>query len=187
EDVIESKGIPPKNIYNEDEKGVQLGGGRKGLGMQFIFPRGMKKKVFKWANTLQLVTVLEAVSTDGMAVLVLLVLPGSKEPNEWWADTPEGRGSVVCTLNGWTDNEVYLGWFKKIFLPYATSWNMSGKPILLITDGHKSYKMCELMETAFEKDVLLFCLPPHTTDRLQPLDISVSGPLQKNWARHSQE
>ncbi|KAF8579084.1 hypothetical protein K439DRAFT_1620808 [Ramaria rubella] len=147
----------------------------------------MKKKVFKWANTLQLVTVLEAVSTDGTAVPALMVLPGSKELSEWWADTPEGMGSVVCTPNGWTDNEVYLGGFKKIFLPYATSRNTSGKPILSITDSHKSHEMRELMETAFKKDVLLFCLPPHTTDHLQPLDIGVFGPLQKNWAHRSQE
>ena len=31
--------IPPENIYNEDEKGIQLGGGRKNLSLQYIFSK----------------------------------------------------------------------------------------------------------------------------------------------------
>jgi len=29
--------IPPEHHWNEDEKGVQMGGGQNGLGMKFIF------------------------------------------------------------------------------------------------------------------------------------------------------
>src|SRR6266481_1865426 len=35
--LIIEKQIPLENIYNEDEKGIQLGGGRKNLPLQYIF------------------------------------------------------------------------------------------------------------------------------------------------------
>ena len=35
--LIVKQGIPPENIYNEDEKGIQFGGGRKNLPLQYIF------------------------------------------------------------------------------------------------------------------------------------------------------
>ncbi|KAF8578545.1 hypothetical protein K439DRAFT_1648750 [Ramaria rubella] len=153
-DVIKKYDIPPENIYNKDEKGLQLGGGRKNIGTQFIFPQGMKQKMVKHLDSLQLVTVLEAVCVDG---------------------------TVLPTLMN--DNDVYLGWFKDIFLRYATPHNVSGKQILLISDGHGSHERALLKDAAFKVGVILFSLPPHTTDQLQPLDVGVFGPMQTAWAR----
>jgi len=44
--------------------------------------------------------------------------------------------------------------------------------------------MCEL---ALVNNIHLFCLPPHTTHRLQPLDVGVFGPLQNAWQKECQE
>jgi hypothetical protein len=38
-----------------------------------------------------------------------------------------------------------------------------------------------MVDTAIETDVILFCLPAHTTHRLQPCDVGVFGPLKKHW------
>lgn len=38
-----------------------------------------------------------------------------------------------------------------------------------------------MIELAIEHDIHLYCLPPHTTHRLQPLDVGVFGPLQRRW------
>jgi hypothetical protein len=38
-----------------------------------------------------------------------------------------------------------------------------------------------MVDTALANNIHLFCLPPHTMHRLQPLDIGVFGPLQKAW------
>ena len=58
---------------------------------------------------------------------------------------------------------------------------MTGKTILLIYDGHQSHKTIELREAALEYGIELYCLPPHTSHRLQPLDVGVFGPLQRAW------
>jgi hypothetical protein len=63
----------------------------------------------------------------------------------------------------------------------ATTQNESRKPILLIYNGHGSYDTLNLIKLAQERNVILFCLPPHTTHKLQPLDVSVFGPFSHAW------
>ena len=38
-----------------------------------------------------------------------------------------------------------------------------------------------LVELARSSNVHLFCLPPHTTHLLQPLDVGVFGPVKNAW------
>jgi hypothetical protein len=87
--TIKEYDIPPENIYNEDEKGLQLGGGRKNLPTQFIFAKGSKTRAVLRPDSLVLVTVLEAVCADGTLVPPVLVLPRG-QTGEWW--TVEGVG-----------------------------------------------------------------------------------------------
>lgn len=83
--------------------------------------------------------------------------------------------------NGWTDDFLCKEWFAKSFIPQATARNESGKPILLIYDGHGSHDTLNLIELARERNIILFCLPPHTTHKLQPLDVGVFGPFSRAW------
>jgi hypothetical protein len=59
---------------------------------------------------------------------------------------------------------------------------MSGKPIVLVYDGHGSRIADEMIELALKNNNILFCLPPHTTHQLQPLDVGVFGPVQTAWS-----
>ncbi|THU84574.1 hypothetical protein K435DRAFT_564347, partial [Dendrothele bispora CBS 962.96] len=59
----------------------------------------------------------------------------------------------------------------------------SGKPILLIYDGHVSHTRNNWVDFAYHNDIFLYCLPPHTTHRLQPLDVGCFSPLQNAWYR----
>ncbi|KAF8577208.1 DDE-domain-containing protein, partial [Ramaria rubella] len=85
-----------------------------------------------------------------------------------------------------TDNQVYLDWFTHIFIPHASVQNKADTWILLILDGHKSHETPELLKAAFDSKVLLFSLPPHTTDQLQPLDVGVFGALQNAYSWQAQ-
>ncbi|PCH36863.1 CENP-B protein, partial [Wolfiporia cocos MD-104 SS10] len=86
--------------------------------------------------------------------------------------------------NGWTDNFLCTDWFAKSFIPQAQAHNATGAPILLIYDGHGSHTTKEMVKLAIANNIHLFCLPPHTTHKLQPLDIGVFGPLQRKWQGH---
>lgn len=95
--------------------------------------------------------------------------------------------SIGLSPNGWTDDFLCLKWFEKSFIPQASKRNMSGKPIFLIYDGHGSHNTAELIRIARKNNCILFCLPPHTTHKLQPLDVGVFGPFQRAWIERCDE
>ena len=83
------------------------------------------------------------------------------------------EGEVPGTLygmseSGWMDQELFSNWFLHQFLNHA----VSRRPILLMLDGHSSHYTLELIQSAAENDVIIFCLPSHTTADRQPLDTS---------------
>ena len=79
---------------------------------------------------------------------------------------------------GWTDQELFQLWFKNHFLKYA----VPNHPLLLLLDGHSSHYEPSSIEFARENGIILFCLPPHTTQDSQPLDTAVFGPLKRHWS-----
>ncbi len=149
---------------------------------------------------LELITIIECISADGKELLPGFVFEGQQYDPEWFKTNREITyvlSSVVMSLsdarlvndgnsigvspNGWTDDFLCLKWFEKTFVPQATARNTSGKPILLIYDGHGSHNSAELIRLARANNIILFCLPPHTTHKLQPLDVGVFGPFQNAW------
>ncbi|PCH38502.1 hypothetical protein WOLCODRAFT_66605, partial [Wolfiporia cocos MD-104 SS10] len=51
-------------------------------------------------------------------------------------------------------------------------------------DGHGSHTTKCMVELAIANNIHLFCLPPHMTHKLQPLDVGVFRPLQQKWQEH---
>lgn len=81
--------------------------------------------------------------------------------------------------SGWIDSELFLTWLNKIFLKYA----VAQRPIMLLIDGHKSHMTIDAIDFCRSNNIILFCLPPHTTHALQPLDVSVFKSLKDNFAK----
>jgi len=54
-------------------------------------------------------------------------------------------------------------------LKHFLNYTNPGRPLLLLLDGHSSHFELGTIELAKEKDAVIFCLPPHTTHRSQPL------------------
>ncbi|KIJ34762.1 hypothetical protein M422DRAFT_263115 [Sphaerobolus stellatus SS14] len=165
-DIIDYE-IPMENIYNTDEKGLQLGGGRRSSLIQRIYETGSKDRYILKGDSLTLITIIEAVCADGTLCPPGIIMPPGAT-GDWMS--VEGLGCFTQSANGWTDNYICHQWFEKCFIPFATTRNTSGKPILLISDGHQSHETPEMRLLAFENLVILLSLPPKTTHKLQPLD-----------------
>ena len=58
---------------------------------------------------------------------------------------------------------------------------VSQRPLLLLLDGHSSHFEPNSIQFAKDNQVIIFCLPPHTTHECQPLDCSLFGPLKRHW------
>ena len=68
-------------------------------------------------------------------------------------------------------------WFLHHFLPKAPS----ERPLLLLMDGHSTHFSPVFVNKAAEEHIIVFCLPPHTTHKTQPLDKGVFSPLKTAW------
>lgn len=51
-------------------------------------------------------------------------------------------------------------------------------PILLLCDNHKSHISIEAIDYARENWIVYLTFPPHTSHKLQPLDVTVFGPFK---------
>ena len=51
-------------------------------------------------------------------------------------------------------------------------------------DGHAFHVSTEFIKFCNEQKIVPLCLPPYTTHLLQPLDVSVFGPLSREYKKH---
>jgi hypothetical protein len=81
-DIEEKFGkIPPTQIWNMDEKGIQLGGGRKHGCKKFFFLKKRRNRYKLRNDNLELVTILECVSAAGIAAPTSFVLVNGPHPD----------------------------------------------------------------------------------------------------------
>lgn len=85
--------------------------------------------------------------------------------------------------NGWIDTDLFNMWFTEHFLAYAPPL----RPLLLLLDGHSSHYQPQFVYRAAEEQIIVFCLPPHTTHLTQPLDKGCFGPLKIAWRQKCQD
>ena len=74
-------------------------------------------------------------------------------------------GNSEC---GCINSQLFVEWFA-FFIKNIPPM----RPILLIQDGHSSHVSIELIEMTRANDVIVLCLPAHTSHILQPLDVGV--------------
>ncbi|KAH7917210.1 DDE-domain-containing protein [Leucogyrophana mollusca] len=191
DDFLKSEGIPWENVYNMDEKGIQLGGGRKCDNTKYLYSQKQKARVKIQNVDLELVTVIECVCADGTSLKPGFVFSGVEFCPEWF---DEDNILVATSENGLTSDFIGVEWFEKIFVLQTKARNESGQPILLIYNGHRSHKTIQLRQAAEKHSVHLFCLPLHTTHCLQPLNVwhspynvGVFGPLQRAWQKQCED
>lgn len=55
------------------------------------------------------------------------------------------------------------------------------RPALMIYDGHSTHVSLDLVEYALAHGITILKLPAHTSDILQPLDVSVFKSYKKKW------
>ena len=107
----------------------------------------------------------------------MLVFRRKRIANSLKADAPAGT-IFACTDSGWIDSDCFLIWLKHFIASVNPS--VENKHLLLL-DGHASHtKNLEAIKLARENGVLMLSFPPHTTHKMQPLDVSFFRSL-KNW------
>ncbi|KAA1476985.1 hypothetical protein DENSPDRAFT_785857, partial [Dentipellis sp. KUC8613] len=124
--------IPPRNLYNFDEIGIQLGGGRTNNGRVHLFHVKDKARYRVNSDDLELVTVLETVCADGTApVKPCFVFSGKgNQCAEWYEEDDEIF--VTTSPTGWTNDDVCAAWFIRCFVEQSKKHSDPNHPIVLI-------------------------------------------------------
>jgi hypothetical protein len=74
--------VPPENMYNMDEKGIQLGGGRKLDGTRYMFSQDQQNCMKTQGASLELVTTIKCVAADGSNLKPCFVFTGKNVLHE---------------------------------------------------------------------------------------------------------
>ncbi|KAJ7112590.1 DDE superfamily endonuclease-domain-containing protein, partial [Mycena epipterygia] len=183
--IMEEKKIPWRNVYNMDEKGIQLGGGRKNRGVKYILSRQSKARYRSANSDLELVTIIECICADGSAMKPGFVFKGKILQKQWFTEEAKGAGCV--SENGWTDDNLTKDWFEKVFIPTAQARNITNNGMLLIWDGQRSHETMLVIELALAAGIDFFAFPTKTTHKAQPLDVGIFGPTERKWGEKCDE
>jgi hypothetical protein len=164
--------LTPDKIFNVDETGVSVNPKTQS---KIVALKG-KRQVGSLTSAERGETVTAAVcmSASGLFMPPMLIFPRMKKKQEFELGLPPG-GWAEAHSSGWMTADLFLVWFEK-FIKFSKATRES--PTLLIVDGHSTHtKNLQLIDMARENGVILLCLPPHTSHKLQPLDVSFFKPL----------
>ena len=168
----------PASIFNCDETGMPLSPGAS----KVVAPRGEKHPYQVASGDKAHITALVCASAAGYAIPPMVIF-------DWKFLNPQLTiGEVPGTFyglsdSGWMDTHLFNEWFCNHFLKYAPS----SRPLLLLLDGHSSHFQPAVVEMAAAEEVIIFCLPPHTTHITQPLDNGAFGALKLHWKEACRE
>lgn len=86
------------------------------------------------------------------------------------------------------EEATFYMWFSKMFVPYAVQLRktneLQGQTAILFFDGHSSHISIRIIQSAISENIKLVKFPSHLTDKIQPLDVSVFGPIKTTWEQH---
>ena len=175
----EKHGILDEDIYNMDEKGFMMG---VAASAKVVISKHEKQAFSAQSGNREWVSLIESICTTGRSLPLFVIFKGVNKQKAWYDALEDIDTEIATSENGWTDNELGLDWLKKCFEP-ATAKYLHGEYRLLIVDGHASHISTEFIKSCNEKKIILLCLPPHTTHMLQTLDVSVFGPLSREYKK----
>lgn len=169
----------PGCIWNVDESGLQLNN-EPGV---VVAIRGSDVHVRQSAERGETVTVVACANAEGVFLPPYCIFKGVKKQQIWQESMPTGAAIEMRRESAYIDENIFMKWFQEHFLPRKPP----GKCLLLL-DGHGSHTNSpEILECATNNDVVLLCLPSHTTQYLQPLDRAFFKPLKAYYRNASSE
>ena len=137
----------------------------------------MKKVRYQSPGRKGQITVVGCGNAAGQVIPPLIIFDAKKVKHAWTKDEVPGTKYGVSD-KGWINIGLFEAWFNELFLPNA----VAARPLLLLLDGHSSHYQPDVIHLARDNEVIILCLPPHTTHATQPLDCGVFSPLKTKWS-----
>jgi len=100
-------------------------------------------------------------------------------------DPKEQSCFFASSATGWTNDELAYSWLTTVFDRNTRSKARNSRDYrLLFVDGHGSHINMKFLDWCEQNKVLVALYPPHSTHRLQPLDVSLFNPLANYYSQN---
>ena len=133
----------------------------------------------------EFISLLATICADGSALTPALIYQGdSYDLQDTWLedyDCSSDGAYFAVSKKGWTNEELGLSWLSKLFEPITRKKTGNARRLLII-DGHSSHLNMKFIELCDNHGIILAILPPHSTRRLQPLDVGIFSPLSTAYS-----
>lgn len=183
---MEKYHITADNIFNWDEKGFLIGlGSCTQRIMTLEAYRSARIRAASQDGNREFISLLACISATGKALLPALIYSGEAHcfQDTWIKDVKASdEANFATSANGWSSDQLVLKLLEQVFDP-CTKKKAGFKRRLLIVDGHSSHLNMKFIDKCDQLRVLLLILPPHSTHRLQPLDVSLFSPLANHYTQ----
>jgi hypothetical protein len=168
-DVLKQYKIPPHRIFNADETGCQTVPGKL---PKVIAQKGQKQvgKIVS-AERGQTVTVVCTMGPTGTFLPPVFIFPRKRLNDQLKKDLPLGS-LAVAHETGYMTKATFI-----FYLQHLVEYTHPAleSPVLLIVDNHISHVSIEAISFCKENHIILLSIPPHTSHKLQPLDVGFYG------------
>nr|XP_018906716.1 PREDICTED: uncharacterized protein LOC109036800 [Bemisia tabaci] len=168
--------LSASDVYNMDETGVHTTSNNP---PKVLSVKGRKQVgVIASAERGQLTTIIGCVNAAGVYIPPCFIFGRRKNVTETLKiGAPEGS-EFWCSDSGWINSDLFLKWMKFFILKSHAS---PESPVLLVLDNHGSHVNLDAVDLAKKSGVHMVTVPPHTTHKLQVLDVAVYKPFKNNF------
>lgn len=125
------------------------------------------------------VSVACCVSATGHFIPTFFIYPRVRMQPAYLEGAPPGSVGVGHE-SGWMNAESFVKWLEH-FITYVRPSETN--PILLLMDYHSSHITLDAVNLCRKNHIVMLRFPPHTSHRMQPLDVSFYGPLKTAYSQ----
>lgn len=184
--------ILPQNCYNTDEKGFLQGYVNKAKHVVPVkmLKQGRIKGALQTGNRTW-ITLIATICGDGTYLPPALIYQGQGNlQTSWLQDFEADKHNCyfASTPSGFTNEDLAFDWLVNVFDKNTRKKAGHGRHWrLLWLDGHNSHLNLKFLHWAIENRIMVAVFPPHSTHRLQPLDVSLFCPLSTRYSQQLKE
>lgn len=177
--------IPPELVLNWDQTGLKIV-----PSSSWTMERcGVKRVDMLGINDKRQITAVFCGSLTGDFLPVQLIYAGKTPRCHPKFNFPPGW-DITHAPKHWSNEDTMLQYISNIVVPYVESMREKfdeDPAALIVMDNFKGQVTPKVNQLLEEHRIHVCLLPPNTTDRLQPLDISVNKPAKEFLRRKFQE
>ena len=145
---------------------------------QWIIIRDPSRQAYLPSSTnRELVTVCETISADWAVLPPMLIVPGVIHQQCWYTATSIPGNYLVGTCETGYSNDALIR-DRLVHFEKFSAKRQTGTYRLLLLDRFGSHCTKQFIDYCNNHKIVVFCLPPHSSHLLQPLDVVVFQPYK---------